>query len=334
MAFPLLPSRLSARSDFYHQIGSSLGAGLPLVRALRVLAANPPARGLRGPADFLATRLEAGSTFVEALRALGRWAPEFDQALIEAGEESGRLDQVCRVLSKDYGERARLVRRILLGIAYPIVLFHFAFLIVPIGHFIEFFQTGDLARYLVRKAAFFLPIYGIVVVALLAAGSSHGRAWRSVMEQLARMVPVFSQARRALVLARLSLALDALLNAGVAAVRAWPMAAAAAGSPAYEREVARMIPRLQEGESAGDVLLRSRVFPPHFTNIYATGEMSGRTDESLGRLAEHYQEEGLRLMRIAAAVFTGLVYGAVLLVVAYQIVGFWLGHYERILSIE
>jgi type II secretory pathway component PulF len=169
---------------------------------------------------------------------------------------------------------------------------------------------------------------------MFASQSTHGRTWRSWIEQFSRLIPVFSQARRALVLSRLSLALDALLNAGVAATRAWPMAAAASGSPAIEREIARLVPRLSEGESAGDVILQSRVFPQHFSHVYATGELSGRTDEALGRLAEYYQDEGLRLMKIAAAVFTGLLYGAVLLVVAYQIVSFWLGYYGQILDTQ
>lgn len=334
MAFLFLPGQLAARSEFYHQIGASLAAGLTLVRTLRILAENPPTRSLAAPADRLAAKLESGATFSEAVRALGRWAPDFDQALLESGETSGRLDQVCRLLASSYAERAKLARQIMLGVAYPVFLFHFAFLIVPIGHFIELFQTFDVAPFLLRKAALFLPLYGLVALVVIVTQSTHGRAWRSVLEQFFRLVPIFAQARRALVLARLSMALDALLNAGVPATRAWPMAAAAAGSPAYEREVARLVPRLEEGESAGDVLLRSRVFPPHFTHIYASGEMAGRTDEALGRLAAHYQDEGIRLMRIAAGVLTGLVYGLVLVIVAYQIVSFWLGHYGRILGTE
>lgn len=334
MAFLILPGQFAARSEFYHQLAGSLAAGLTLGQTFRILSQNPPARSLRRPIAFLAHRLESGATLSEALRGLGGWAPVFDQALVEAGEESGRLDQTCRLLARSYGERARLGRQILLGLAYPILVFHFAFLILPIGDFITLFQSADVTSFLLRKAAFFGPVYLAVGLVLLATRSTHGRAWRSVLESLGHLVPIFAQARRALVLARLSLALDALLNAGVAATRAWPLAAAAAGSPAYEREVAQLVPRLEEGESAGDVLLRRGVFPPHFTHVYATGEMSGRTDECLGRLAEHYQEEGVRLMRIAAGVLTGLVYGGVLIVVAYQIVSFWLGHYSRILGTE
>jgi type IV pilus assembly protein PilC len=334
MAILLFPAQLAARSEFYHQIGASLAAGLTLVRTLRILADNPPAGGIGRVSEHLANRLEAGASLGESVRSLGHWAPDFDIALLEAGEESGRLDNVCRVLSKSYGDRARLARQVIMGLAYPFVLFHFAFLILPIGQFMDLFRTGDVLTFALRKAALFGPIYLLALVAMFASQSTHGRTWRSWIEQFSRLIPVFSQARRALVLSRLSLALDALLNAGVAATRAWPMAAAASGSPAIEREIARLVPRLSEGESAGDVILQSRVFPQHFSHVYATGELSGRTDEALGRLAEYYQDEGLRLMKIAAAVFTGLLYGAVLLVVAYQIVSFWLGYYGQILDTQ
>ncbi len=332
MAFLFFPGQLAARGELYHQLGSSLSAGLTLVRSLRMLAENPPARGLAAVLDALATRLEAGATFAESLRGLGRWAPEFDIALLDAGEQSGRLDHVCRLLSRSYTERARLARQVLIGLAYPALLLHFAFLILPISHFIDLFQTSDLTGFAIRKAWFFLPLYAVAILLVVAGQSSHGRAWRSLLERVCGLVPALGRARRALVLARLSLALDALLSAGVGTTRAWSMAAAAAGSPAIERAVGQLVPRLENGESAGDVLKRSRVFPPHFIAAYSSAEEAGRVDEALPRLAEHYQEEGLRLMRIAAGVLTGLVYFAVLLVVAWQIISFWLGHYSRILD--
>lgn len=332
MAFLFFPGQLAARGELYHQLGSSLSAGLTLVRSLRMMAENPPARGLSAALDALATRLEAGRTFAESLRGLGRWAPEFDIALLDAGEQSGRLDRVCRSLSRDYTERARLARQVVLGLIYPVLLFHFAFLILPIGHFMDLFRSGDLTVFALRKAALFLPLYGVAFLFILGGQSSHGRAWRSLLERVCALVPAVGRARRALVLARLSLALDALLSAGVSTTRAWSMAAAAAGSPAIERAIAELVPRLQNGESAGDVLLRSRVFPSHFVSAYVSSEQAGRVDEALPRLAEHYQEEGLRLMKIAAGVLTGLIFFAVLLVVAWQIISFWTGYYSQILD--
>lgn len=334
MAILISPGQFAARSEFYHQIGASLSAGITAVRALRILANSPPTRALSRPATMLADRLEMGATFGEALRSLGSWVPTFDIALLEAGEESGRLDAVCQILSKHYGERARLLRQILFGLFYPIALFHFAFFILPIQAFLDLFASGDVTAFLVKKAMIFGPIYGVMAAGMFAAQSSHGHAWRSFLERLSQLVPVFGKARRALVLGRLSLALNALLNAGVTTTRAWSMAAAASGSPALEREIERFVPRMAEGESTGDLLLQSRVFPQHFVHAYATAELAGRTDEALDRLATHYQEEGLRLSRIAAMALTGLVYGAVVLLVAYQIISFWLGFYGQILNIQ
>jgi protein transport protein HofC len=334
MAFLIFPGQLSARSDFYHQLASSLAAGLPLTRSLRILAEGPPARGLSTPLGRIAGRLDNGATFAEAVRSLGSWAPEFDVALLEAGELSGRLDYSCRLLSRSYQERARLARQILIGLAYPAVLFHFAFLIMPIGHLVSLFHTGDIAAFLLRKLLFFIPFYIAILVVVYAAQGTRGRLWRSLIEQVMRLVPLVGKARRALVLSRLSLALDALFNAGVPAVRAWTLAAAASGSAAMQSEIRRWVPHLQNGEPASDLILASRAFPQHFASVYTSSELSGRIDEALPRLSEHYQEEGLRLVRLSAGMLTGLIYAAVLLVAAYQIVSFWLGFYGQIVNIE
>ncbi len=334
MAFIFFPTQLAARSDFYHQIGSSLASGLPLIRTLELLERNPPALGLRRPILRILDRLRSGNTLDEAVHALGGWAPEFDVALLGAGEQSGRLDAVCRILAKAYQDRARLMRQILFGLAYPAILFHVAFLIMPVGHLIALVQTGDVLQFLSRKAAFFTPFYIVAILVVFASQGSQGRTWRSLLESITRLIPVFGRARRAVALSRFSLALDALFNAGVPATRAWPTAAAASGSPALEREIDTWVPRLDQGESAGDLILQSAAFPPHFSSLYSTSEFSGRVDDALPLLSEHYQDEGLRLMRTAAALLTGLLYGAVMLAAVWQIVSFWLGFYGAIADIE
>lgn len=333
MAFLLFPAQLASRGEFYHQLGSALASGLTVVRALGILAENPPSRDLVRPAEALVQRLRSGATLGEAVRSLGRWASDFDIALLEAGERSGRLDHVCQLLSNAYSERARLSRQVLLGLLYPAFLFHFAFLVMPIGHLIDLVKGGDIALYLGRKLVFFVPFYLLALAAIWAGQGTHGRAWRSLLESAGRLVPIFGRARRALALSRLSLALDALLNAGVAGPQAWSLAAAASGSPALDREIQRWHPLLENGTPPADLVQESRQFPPHFSSVYATAELSGRVDDALPRLHQHYQDEGLRLTRVSAGILTGALYLAVLLAVAYQIVSFWLGFYGQILDI-
>lgn len=334
MAFLLLPGQLTARSEFYHQLGSSLAAGLPLVRSLEILIENPPARSLTAPLVRVHRRLQTGDSFAEAMRSQGGWAPEFDVALLEAGEQSGRLDHACQLLSRSYQDRARLAHQILLGLAYPVFVFHFAFLIMPVSHLVQFFHDGEVAAFLIRKIVFFLPFYGVAALVVFAAQGSRGPLWRSFLESWVRWIPFLGRARKALALSRMSLALDALLNAGVSTVRAWPLAASASGSPSMEREIHRWVPQIENGRTPAEIIVRSHQFPTHFSSIYASSELSGRIDDALPRLSTHYQEEGLRLSRVSANLFTALIYGAVMLTAAYQIVSFWLGFYGQIVNME
>ncbi len=332
MAILVTPAQLAARSDFYHQIGTSVAAGLSLIQTLRLLAKSPPAPGLRHRAARVADRLEAGSTASEAFRSLGSFVPPFDISLIEAGEQTGRIDRTCLALSQAYAARAALARQVLMGLAYPILVFHVAFLILPVQYLVALVTGGDFSGFLLQKFLFFGPVYLATFAFIFALQRSQTGLARSAFEGVTSLLPILGRARRALALSRLSLALDALLNAGVNAAQAWPLAAAASGSPALQREVTRWGPRIAEGDPASELLLRSSKFPPHYSHIYATAEMSGKIDDALPRLVTHYQEEGLRLMRVAAGILIGVVYGGILLIVAYQIVSFWLGFYGQVLN--
>ena len=74
------------------QLSSLLEAGLPLFTTLEQLSKHPPAASLRAPALLLLAGLQQGQTFTESFRGLAGWAPEFDIALIQAGEHSAERD--------------------------------------------------------------------------------------------------------------------------------------------------------------------------------------------------------------------------------------------------
>ena len=71
-------------------------------------------------------------------------------------------------------------------------------------------------------------------------------------------------------------------------------------------------------------------FPSLFANQYATGEVSGKLDETLHRLHEYYQEEGTRKLRVLAQWVPRLIYLLVALGIAYKVVQFWSGYFQNI----
>lgn len=330
MPLILTPGHLASRAEFYHQIAQLVSAGSSLISALEHLERAPPVRSFRQPIGRILEQLNQGATFSESLRALGRWMPRFDVALLEAGEQSGRLDACCRLLAGYYEERARAARQLIQNLLYPAVLLHFAVFVLP---FPQLFLTGDVAAYLRQTLGCLLPIYALVLLLIYAGQARHGETWRSVTEAVLRCVPVLGTARRALALSRLSAALGALLNAGVPIIHAWELAADASGSPALRRAVLSWRSRLEAGQTPAELVRASRAFPELFANFYHTGEISGTLDEVLRRMHELYREEGARKLQALTQWVPRLVYFVIVVLIALRIVQFWLGYFGRISSL-
>src|SRR6185369_3960654 len=97
-----------------------------------------------------------------------------------------------------------------------------------------------------------VPVYGLALFLAYAMQGQRGHHWRAFLESLLQGIPVLGQARRNLAIARLSAALEALLNAGVTVIEAWELAAAASGSPALLRVVQRERANLYSGMMPGE----------------------------------------------------------------------------------
>ena len=321
------PGRLAQHAEFYHQLAQLTDAGLTLRSALESQERQPPARWLREPSRRLLGVLNREGTFAEAVASSRDWVPQFDAALLEAGEQSGRLPGCFKLLAEHYQERARLARDVLSNLAYPVLLLHFAILIGP---FPALVLSWDVGAYLRSVGIVLLPIYAVVLLLLIATNSRSGETWRGIIEKIAHAIPVLGSARQNVALARLATALHALLNAGVPVIRAWELAAAASGSVALKREVARWAPEIESGRTPGELLQEGHRFPELFANMYSTGEVSGTLDDSLVRLYRLHQERGVSQFRAVATWFPKLVYFAIVFYVAWTIVSFYAGYFGRI----
>lgn len=321
------PGHFSCRADFYHQLAQLTAAGLTVSSALQHLYRNPPAAGFRAPIQSALAGLDSGLTVSESLAQYPDWLPEFDVALLHAGERSGRLDATFKLLADFYTERASIARRILGSLAYPALLLHAAVFILPIS---ELFLSGNLFAYGLKTLGMLLPIYMLALLVVCLSQGTKGELWRATVERIAGRIPLVGVGRRQLALARLSAALEALITAGETIIEAWTLAAAASGSPAVRREVRSWKASLAAGRTPAEMLSGSRCFPETFCNLYSSGEISGTLDETLRRLHRYYQEEGMRHLRLAARIGPGLAYALVAAYIAWKVIQFWTGYFQQI----
>jgi type II secretory pathway component PulF len=319
MASTFAPASTKARAHFYSQMSTLLRAGLPILQILEQITRTPPHPSLRAPAGHILGCLRSGRSVTEAFQSLGRWAPSFDNALIDAGERAGRLDQSFATLARHHQERTANFRLILTECMYPAIVLHVAVFVVPIP---ALFQHGSMIAYCVQVFGTLATIYAVIGLFFWVLQGEHSTYWRAILEKWILNIPLLGSARADLAMARLAGALEALMTAGVLVTEGWPLAAAASGSPLIQRTVANWKEDLASGMTPSDSIQASSVFPELFASTYQTGELSGRLDDQLLWLSRHYEEEGFRKLRTLSMMTPRILYGFIVAWMAYQIFSF------------
>lgn len=334
MSLIITPGQLVRRAELYYQLSQLVTAGISLTQAIEQLAKHPPSRSFRKPLNLLIEKIHAGATFSDALRASSGWLPQFDLALIDAGERSGRIDSCLRVLADYYQARAKLAKQAISAMMYPVFLIHFAALVFCVV--VPWAASGfsaNLNGLFLHAALAVAPLYLFLAIGLYSMQSGHGERWRALVESVLHFVPILGAARRALVLSRLSLALEALISAGVSIIEAWSLAADATASPAIRRTVAAWGPEFALGHAPAMLVSRCGKFPSLFVNFYTTGETSGKLDESLHRLRVYYEEEGRRKFEALAEWIPRIIYLVIAIAIAIAIIQFYTGYFNQISTI-
>jgi type IV pilus assembly protein PilC len=330
MALIVTPGTLSRRADFYLQLAGMLTAGVPIIQAFEMLKKNRTAGSFRRSIETIVTQLQKGFTLAESLKACGSWIPNFDTALISAGEQSGRLDQTMKMLGTYYQDMASLSREVVMGMLYPLFLVNLALLIFPASLLTHLFFANGVEQLIKEKALAFGLLYGTIIVLFLLCNARFGAFWRELLASIANAVPVLGKARKNLALARFSAALEALISAGVTIIEAWRLAAEACGSAQIRRSVEAAVPRIQAGLTPGEAVQQMPVFPEVFRNLYATGEISGQIDSTLTRLHNLFQENARVKFQAFREWLPRLVFLCIALVIGYQIITFYIGYFDSV----
>ncbi len=339
MSLIVTPGQINRRAQLYDQLGSMIAAGVPLVKALEMAGRNNSLRASRKTILALISHLQEGLTFSDSMKKVQGWLPEFDVALLSVGEESGRLDASFKLLGRYYESRAKIIRDNHFRFdCHSSDAATFSCSFFPLGFLIGFAQgimNNNFAQslpFIIEKIVVFGGLYGVVFLLIFACQGNRDEVWRATVESIFRMVPMLRTAIKYLALARLASALDALTNAGVSVIKSWELAGAACGSPHLKREVLEWTPKLETGATPADMVNQIHYFPEMFRNLYSSAEMSGKLDETLVRLHTYYEEEGFHTLRLFTRIMNGTIYGLLVLLVAFNVIRFYVGYFNAALN--
>ncbi len=316
---------------FYRQLAQLLDGGVGLERSIELAGQGLGPGGRRIVADMLAT-VRSGNPLYEALQQYPHVFPWWHLEMIRQGELSGTLPSVLRELSAYCDERVRLRRSIISDLMYPSLVF-LAFCFIPPFPAL-FLGQISFGQYLARALTPVLLVVGAIFAVYVAARLNLvNRRVRHAVTLVVNAVPAVGTALSKLALARFSLVLRALYVAGARIDQALSGAGRACGNEVYRSAAERAARAVARGDTLYTALADTRAFPQQFLTIVQSGEEAGALDDVLERLQRAYAEEGRMAIRTLSRIFTMSVYLLIVLLVAWQVISFWLGYAEQIRNV-
>ncbi len=323
-------------SRFTRQFATMIGAGLPMVQCLEILATQTENKELRKILSNVKESVEGGSTLSEALAKHRKVFDYLYTNMVEAGEMGGALDTILVRLAL-YREKAdALVRKVKGAMVYPSVVVIVATgvtiamltFIVPV--FAKMFS--DLGSELPAPTQVVLVIshflqsnflYLILGGLALIAGFIYWvktPAGRHSFDAFMLKTPIFGNLIRKSSVARFTRTLGTLLSSGVSIIDAMEITSKTAGNMVVAKAIKRAVLAIAEGDTITGPLKESGVFPPMVTQMISVGEKTGGLDDMLVKIADFYDEEVdeavsalTSIIEPVIIVFMGVIIGGILI---------------------
>lgn len=289
------------------QFATLVRAGLTIEECLNALIEQTESAPVRAVLAGVRGRVLEGQSLAHGMGNFPDAFPDIYRNMVDAGEQSGRLDVVLERLA-DYTEnRQALQRKVLLAFIYPTILTTVAFAVVGflmvyvVPQVTRVFEnTGQtlplVTRVLIGMSDFvravgvwwLIGIVAAIVGARLALKQPDlRRRWHA---SLLRM-PVVGRLTRGVNAARLTSTLGILTASGIPLLSAMQSAVQVVTNLPMRAAVEAALRQVREGVGLARALGKSKLFPPLVVHLIASGEASGQLAMMLGRAAETQQRE-------------------------------------------
>jgi type IV pilus assembly protein PilC len=308
-------------SDFLilnQQFNTLIKAGIPILRALDLLATRATTPKLRPVITQIRDRVREGKSLSEAVDEAGVFSKVYSTAIL-AGEKSGNLSGVLEFYIAYQKVSTGVRKKILATLVYPVLLIVVATIIVTylvtfvVPKFAGLYQDlgvelpGSTKLLMALTVDYRYVVLGTIAV-LIAAGIgiflwSRTEEGGATFDRLKFKVPVIGDTLLKYQVAQFSRTLATLLTGGTTLVTALQTASDALTSRLLRVTILRATQMVREGETLHGALASQHVMPEMALDMVEVGESSGALGPMLTSIAEFYEEEvGLRLGALVAII--------------------------------
>jgi type IV pilus assembly protein PilC len=323
-------------TTFTRQFAVVLEAGLPIVKSLEVLAEQQKNPYFKNVLKEIKLKVETGSTLSDAMAEYPKVFDSLYVHMVKSGESSGNLDVVLKRLAGYLERILSLKSKVKHAMVYPSVIVIVTIAVISIimlfviPKFAEIYGSAGQAlplptQILINISNNFGKI--LIVFIILLAGLIIGiRYYRNTeigrynTDKIIFSLPLLGELFKKAAVARMARTLANLIGGGVPLLPALTIAGETSGNKVLEKAMEEVRINVSAGQSLADPMFYTGVFPYLLIEMVRVGELTGRLEDMLNRVADFFEEEVDRMVNTLSTliepiliVFLGIVIGGILI---------------------
>jgi type IV pilus assembly protein PilC len=289
------------------QLATLFEAQVSALRVFQLLATETENPKLARKLSEMVNDLQGGSSISNAMERHKDVFTSFYIAMVRAGEESGRLDEVLLFLA-DYLDRSyEVTSKAKNALIYPafvistfiaVMILMLTLVIPKISQIlIDSGQEVPVYTKMVIGLSNFFIDYGIfLLIALIVAGFLFFRfkkteTGKESFDRFKLSIPYVGKLYKMLYLSRLSDNMNTMLASGIPMVKTLELTESVVDNQVFLNAIKASTEDVKAGSSVSEAFSRHEDFPNILIQMIRVGEETGNLGEILATLAKFYQRE-------------------------------------------
>ncbi len=321
---------------FSRQMATLVGAGIPLIQGLDILASQVDKKKFRVVIRDMHQQVLSGKSFSDAMERHQKVFSALFINMVRAGESSGSLEEILDRIASYLEKTSTLQKKVKSAMMYPAGVTIMAFLITfgmltfVIPKFATIYEGLNAPLPAATKILItisqamanhsLLILGGLVGMFFLARQIVQTPPGRLAWDTAKLKIPIFGPLLLKVAVSKFSRTLATLVRSGVPILSSLEIVSKTSGNKQLERIVTALMESVKKGESISGPLERSEVFPPMAVRMIAIGEETGELEQMLTKIADFYDAEidaavdGLTsLIEPLLIAFLGIVIGGIVI---------------------
>jgi MSHA biogenesis protein MshG len=325
------------------QMYSLTKAGVPLVRAIRVVTISTPNPALKSALADIFTDLESGLSLSVSMSKHKLIFPSLMISLVSIGENTGSLDEVFKQLSTHFERESDTRKKIKSATRYPIIVMVVIFVavgvinVVVIPAFSAFFKQFKTelplpTRILIASSEFTMNYWYLVLLILLAifmllVYAVNTKQGEMIYDTYKIKTPIIGGILKRALLARFSRMFSLCIRTGVPLLQTIGLIAAATDNVYINDKILGMRTDIEKGESLTASAKNTGLFTELVLQMMLIGEETGETDRLFDEVGSFYEQEvDYDVERLGASIepiLIGIISGIVLVLALGVFLPMW-----------